>query len=474
VSDEARAMYNGGAAGLTFWSPNVNIFRDPRWGRGQETPGEDPAVAARYAAAYVRGLQQQAPHSSGRLKVAACCKHFTAYDLDSWGGTDRFHFNAVVSAQDLEDSFNPPFRACVTQGRAASVMCSYNQVNGVPTCADRGLLRDTVRGRWRLDGYIVSDCDSVGVFYRDQHYTRTVEDAAAAALKAGLDLDCGPFLAQYTEAAVAQGKVSDADVDAALTNTVLVQMRLGMFDAQHQPFARLGPSDVCTPAHQALALDAARQSVVLLKNRHGKHRAALPLSPAAKLAVVGPHAEATVAMVGNYAGKACRYVTPLQGLGTYAKAAVAHRAGCADVACQGNQQPVAAAVEVARRADATIVVAGLDQKVEAEGLDRTSLLLPGRQAELISAVAKASKGPVILVLLSGGPIDIGFAQNDNSISAILWAGYPGQAGGQAIADVIFGKHNPGTSTVVLYAMISIQIKIRYLTAKPRAQAGSCR
>ncbi|BAF28804.1 Os11g0673200 [Oryza sativa Japonica Group] len=442
VSDEGRAMYNGGQAGLTFWSPNVNIFRDPRWGRGQETPGEDPAVAARYAAAYVRGLQQQQP-SSGRLKLAACCKHFTAYDLDNWSGTDRFHFNAVVTRQDLEDTFNVPFRSCVVDGRAASVMCSYNQVNGVPTCADAAFLRGTIRRRWGLAGYIVSDCDSVDVFYSDQHYTRTREDAVAATLRAGLDLDCGPFLAQYTEGAVAQGKVGDGDIDAAVTNTVTVQMRLGMFDGDPaaQPFGHLGPQHVCTAAHQELAVEAARQGIVLLKN-DGR---ALPLSPATArraVAVVGPHAEATVAMIGNYAGKPCRYTTPLQGVARYA-ARAAHQPGCTDVACAGSGQPIAAAVDAARRADATIVVAGLDQKIEAEGLDRASLLLPGRQAELISSVAKASKGPVILVLMSGGPIDIGFAQNDPKIAGILWAGYPGQAGGQAIADVIFGHHNPG-------------------------------
>ncbi|CAO2142582.1 unnamed protein product [Urochloa humidicola] len=191
VSDEARAMYNGGQAGLTFWSPNVNIFRDPRrWGRGQETPGEDPAVSSRYAVAYVGGLQQQS-YTSNRLKVAACCKHFTAYDLDQWGGTDRFHFNAVVSPQDLDDSFNVPFRACVAAGNVAAVMCSYNQVNGVPTCADEAFLKGTVREKWGLEGYIVSDCDSIDTFFNDQHYTNTTEDAAAAALRAGLDLNCG-------------------------------------------------------------------------------------------------------------------------------------------------------------------------------------------------------------------------------------------------------------------------------------------
>jgi beta-glucosidase-like glycosyl hydrolase len=484
VSDEARAMYNGGQAGLTFWSPNVNIFRDPRWGRGQETPGEDPAVSARYAAAYVRGLQQQ-QQQRGSLKLAACCKHFTAYDLDSWGGTDRFHFNAVVAAQDLEDTFNVPFRACVADGDAAAVMCSYNQVNGVPTCADEGFLKGTIRGKWGLHGYIVSDCDSVDVFFRDQHYTRTVEDAAAAALRAGLDLDCGPFLALYTESAVAKRKVSDADVDAAVVNTVAVQMRLGMFDGDPAagPFGHLGPKDVCTPAHQELALEAARQGVVLLKNDRWwgatKHRGGvLPLRPAAHrtVAVVGPHAEATVAMIGNYAGKPCRYTTPLQGVAGYVRQAV-HAAGCADVACAGTRQPVAAAVDAARRADATVVVAGLDQKVEAEGLDRSTLLLPGRQAELISAVARASKGPVVLVLMSGGPIDIAFALNDPKVAAILWVGYPGQAGGQAIADVIFGHYNPSASAYTItnssnFATIkhsNLRFRFKFVV-----QAGSCR
>ncbi|KAG6749809.1 hypothetical protein POTOM_046879 [Populus tomentosa] len=182
VSDEARAMFNGGVAGLTYWSPNVNIFRDPRWGRGQETPGEDPVVVGKYAASYVRGLQG----SDGiRLKVAACCKHFTAYDLDNWNGVDRFHFNAKVSKQDMVDTFDVPFRMCVKEGKVASVMCSYNQVNGIPTCADPNLLKKTVRGQWRLDGYIVSDCDSVGVYYGQQHYTSTPEEAASDAIKAG-------------------------------------------------------------------------------------------------------------------------------------------------------------------------------------------------------------------------------------------------------------------------------------------------
>ncbi|XP_068658475.1 probable beta-D-xylosidase 2 [Aristolochia californica] len=440
VSDEARAMYNGGTAGLTYWSPNVNIYRDPRWGRGQETPGEDPVLASKYAARYVRGLQQ--PYGPGglRLKVAACCKHYTAYDLDNWNGVDRFHFNAKVSKQDLEDTYNVPFKACVVEGKVASVMCSYNQVNGVPTCADPELLKNTIRGAWGLNGYIVSDCDSVGVYYDTQHYTATPEEAAADAIKAGLDLDCGPFLALHTQAAVEQGRLKEVDVDLPLAYTLTVQMRLGMFDGEpaNQPFGHLGPEHVCSPDHQRLALEAARQGIVLLKN----DRQVLPLdrNRFRSVAVIGPNSDVTVTMIGNYAGVACRYTTPLQGIGSYVK--TTHQRGCNGITCSG-EQPIEAAVAAARQADATILVVGLDQSKEAEFKDRESLLLPGRQKELVDKVAMASRGPTVLVIMSGGPIDITVSKNDPRVPSILWVGYPGQAGGQAIADVIFGAHNPG-------------------------------
>ncbi|XWS14162.1 hypothetical protein CRYUN_Cryun36dG0100100 [Craigia yunnanensis] len=437
VSDEARAMYNGGIAGLTYWSPNVNIFRDPRWGRGQETPGEDPVLAGKYAASYVRGLQTA---TGDRLKVAACCKHYTAYDLDNWNGVDRYHFNARVSKQDLVDTYNVPFKACVVQGKVASVMCSYNQVNGKPTCADPDLLKGTIRGQWRLNGYIVSDCNSVGVMYDTQHFTATPEESAAATIKAGLDLECGPFLAVHTDMAVRRGLLAEADVDMALANTITVQMRLGMFDGEPsaQPYGNLGPRDVCTPAHKQLALEAARQGIVLLQNSGPS----LPLSTSRHrtIAVIGPNSDVTVTMIGNYAGVACGYTSPLQGISRYAR--TIHQAGCSDVACRGNNL-FGAAEAAARHADATVLVMGLDQSIEEEFRDRAGLLLPGHQQALVSRVAKASRGPTVLVLMSGGPIDVSFAKNDPRVRAILWAGYPGQAGGAAIADVLFGTTNPG-------------------------------
>ncbi|KAJ9686941.1 hypothetical protein PVL29_015688 [Vitis rotundifolia] len=431
-------MYNVGLAGLTYWSPNVNIFRDPRWGRGQETPGEDPLLSSKYASGYVRGLQQSDDGSPDRLKVAACCKHYTAYDLDNWKGVDRFHFNAVVTKQDMDDTFQPPFKSCVIDGNVASVMCSYNQVNGKPACADPDLLSGIVRGEWKLNGYIVSDCDSVDVFYNSQHYTKTPEEAAAKAILAGLDLNCGSFLGQHTEAAVKGGLVDESAVDKAVSNNFATLMRLGFFDGNPSKaiYGKLGPKDVCTSEHQELAREAARQGIVLLKNSKGS----LPLSPTAikTLAVIGPNANVTKTMIGNYEGTPCKYTTPLQGL--TALVATTYSSGCSNVAC-GTAQ-IDEAKKIAAAADATVLIVGIDQSIEAEGRDRVNIQLPGQQPLLITEVAKASKGNVILVVMSGGGFDISFAKNDDKITSILWVGYPGEAGGAAIADVIFGFYNP--------------------------------
>nr|BAJ90315.1 predicted protein [Hordeum vulgare subsp. vulgare] len=441
VSTEARAMHNVGLAGLTFWSPNINIFRDPRWGRGQETPGEDPLLASKYAVGYVTGLQDAGAGgvTDGALKVAACCKHYTAYDVDNWKGVERYTFDAKVSQQDLDDTFQPPFKSCVLDGNVASVMCSYNKVNGKPTCADKDLLEGVIRGDWKLNGYIVSDCDSVDVLYTQQHYTKTPEEAAAITIKSGLDLNCGNFLAQHTVAAVQAGELSEEDVDRAITNNFIMLMRLGFFDGDPRQlaFGSLGPKDVCTSSNRELARETARQGIVLLKNS-----GALPLSAKSikSMAVIGPNANASFTMIGNYEGTPCKYTTPLQGLG--AKVNTVYQPGCTNVGCSGNSLQLSTAVAAAASADVTVLVVGADQSIERESLDRTSLLLPGQQTQLVSAVANASSGPVILVVMSGGPFDISFAKASDKIAAILWVGYPGEAGGAALADILFGSHNP--------------------------------
>ncbi|KAF2314665.1 hypothetical protein GH714_028370 [Hevea brasiliensis] len=443
VSTEARAMYNLGRAGLTYWSPTINVVRDPRWGRTIETPGEDPFIVGSYASNYVRGLQDvegtenYTDLNSRPLKVSSCCKHFAAYDVDNWQGIERYSFDARVTEQDMVETFLRPFEMCVKDGDVSSIMCSYNRVNGVPTCADPKLLNQTIRGDWNLHGYIVADCDSIQVMVDDHKYlSDTKEDAVAQTLKAGLDLDCGIYYTNYTESSVQQGKAREEDIDRSLTYLYVVLMRLGFFDGSPQ-FQSLGKADVCSKEHIELATQAAREGIVLLKNDDET----LPLSSnnINSLAVVGPHANATKAMLGNYAGVPCRIVAPIDGFSIYAN--VSYEIGC-DVACK-NQSLIFPATKAAKEADATVIVAGIDLSVEAESLDREDLLLPGYQTELINQVAKVAKAPVILVIMSAGGIDISFAKDNTNIKAILWAGYPGEEGGRAIADVVFGKYNPG-------------------------------
>ncbi|KAL3843737.1 hypothetical protein ACJIZ3_001140 [Penstemon smallii] len=438
VSTEARAMYNVGLTGLTFWAPNVNIFRDPRWGRGQETPGEDPYLSSFYAAAYVRGLQQRDDGDINRLKVAACCKHYTAYDLDFWKGIERYSFNAVVTPQDLDDTFQPPFKSCVLDGNVASVMCSYNQVNGKPTCGDPDLLSGVIRGQWNLNGYIVSDCDSLEKMFSSQHYTKTPEETAALAVNSGMDLNCDHFISSNALAAVNRGLLNETAINRAISNNFATMMRLGFFDGDpsKQLYGNLGPKDICTEANQELAREVARQGIVLLKNSENS----LPLSPTAikTLAVIGPNANATETMIGNYAGTPCRYTSPLEGLTD--SVPTIYDPGCINVFCKAAR--IEDSKRIAASEDAVVLVMGSDQSIERETVDRVDITLPGQQQLLVSEVAKVSKGPVILVIMSGGGMDVQFAKDDPKITSILWVGFPGEAGGAAISDIIFGYHSP--------------------------------
>ncbi|XP_027094957.1 probable beta-D-xylosidase 5 [Coffea arabica] len=445
VSTEARAMNNFGQSGKSFWSPNINVVRDPRWGRALETPGEDPFVVGTYASNYVRGLQDvegtenTTDLNSRPLKVASCCKHYAAYDVDNWYGVVRETFDAEVREQDMIETFVRPFEMCVKDGDVSSVMCSYNRINGIPACADHRLLHDTIRGEWDLHGYIVSDCDSIDVMVNRHHFLNDApEDAMAQVLKAGLDLDCGEYYTKYGANAVNQGKVREADIDKVLKNLYIVLFRLGHFDGSPQ-FEKLGKDDICSQSHIDLAIEAASEGVVLLKNDNNT----LPLDAqkVKKVAVVGPHANATKVMIGNYAGIPCKYTTPLDAFRqAYGNDNVYYAPGCPDVACR-DYSLVFPAVQASKKADAVIIVAGIDTSVEAESLDRENLLLPGYQYELIDQISRQSTTPIILVILSAGGVDISIAKNNSRVSAILWAGYPGEKGGQGIADVIHGKYN---------------------------------
>ncbi|KAL8058438.1 hypothetical protein ABFX02_03G017900 [Erythranthe guttata] len=474
IGTEARAIYNEGEAiGMTFWSPNINIFRDPRWGRGQETPGEDPFLTSKYAVSFVRGIQgdsfEGGDLKDGRLQVSACCKHLTAYDLDHWKGVDRFTFDAHVTKQDMADTYQPPFKSCVEQGRASGIMCAYNLVNGVPNCADYDLLTKTARGEWGFQGYITSDCDAVSLLYEKQKYSKSHEDAVADVLKAGMDVNCGDYLANHTKSAVEKGKVSESDIDRALYNLFSVRMRLGLFNGNPSqlPYGDLSRNDICTPEHQDLALEVARDGIVLLKNSANL----LPLSKSQtkSLALIGPNANVSKTLVGNYAGPPCKTITPLQGLTDYIEKIKFHE-GCENINCTINAK--SKAVKLAKSADHVVLVMGLNQEEESEDRDREELVLPGEQQSFIMSVSEAAKKPVVLVLLCGGPVDISFAKNNPKIGSILWAGYPGEAGGKAIAEIIFGDHNPGGRLpLTWYPKDFIKIPMTDMRMRPDPSSG---
>ncbi|XWS65760.1 hypothetical protein CRYUN_Cryun05aG0141100 [Craigia yunnanensis] len=442
VSTEARAMYNLGNAGLTYWSPVINPVRDPRWGRITETPGEDPFVVGTFASNFVRGLQdlEGKEHTNDTrfrpLKVSACCKHYAAYDIDNWKGVSRFTFDAKVTEQDMVETFLRPFEMCVKDGDVSSVMCSYNRVNGIPTCADPILLKEIIREQWKFNGYIVSDCDSIlEMVERHKWLNDTAEDAVAHALKAGLDLDCGDYYPVYLEKSVRQGKVKEAEIDTSLNYLYVVLMRLGFFDGIPSLMS-LGKKDICSEEHIELAAEAAREGIVLLKNIESS----LPWKPdeSKTLAVIGPLANATRDMIGNYEGTPCRYVSPLQGFSAFGK--VIHEEGCEGIKCPTDKL-IFPATQVAKRADATILVMGTNLKIENEGLDRDELVLPGYQNQLIAQVSVASKGGVDISSFLNPDRNLEYI--NKKIKGILWVGHPGQEGGRAIADVVFGKYNPG-------------------------------
>ncbi len=454
IGVEARAKYaaaqaagnHGGYHGLTFWSPNINIFRDPRWGRGQETYGEDPWLTGRMAVAFVRGLQGDDPHY---LQAIATPKHFAVHS-----GPDpaRHGFDAQISDRDLRETYLAAFEAAVREGGAGSVMCAYNSVDGAPACASQRLLGDVLRGEWGFRGYVVSDCDAVADIVSGHHAAATVPEADAMALRAGTDLDCGGSYRRL-DSAVARGLVPEADVDSAATRLFTARMRLGMFDPPSRvPYAQIPPDSNDTPGHAALALRAAEEAIVLLKND-----GVLPLRRGlGTIAVIGPNADDVDVLLGNYNGTPSAPVTPLDGIRRAAGAGtrVLYARGSSIAAGLPDRVPdstlLSQAVDAARASDVAILVLGLSPRLEGEemglhipgfeGGDRTSLDLPAPQERLLEAVSATGK-PVVVVLLSGSAVAATWAADH--VPAMLEAWYPGQAAGTAIAAALFGDANPG-------------------------------
>jgi len=485
ISDEACAKHNeavkqgnrGQYWGLTFWTPNINIFRDPRWGRGQETYGEDPCLTSKIGLAFVRGLQGNDPEN---LKLAACAKHFAVH---SGPEKERHTFNAIVSKKDLWETYLPAFKALV-DGGVESVMGAYNRTLNEACCASNFLLKEILRGRWGFKGHVVSDCWAIRDFHEYHKITNSPEESAALALNAGCDLNCGCTYPMLT-VSHKKGLVSDEAINTALERLLRTRFKLGMFDPPGSgKYGKLGRKVINCEKHKRLALKAAEKSIVLLKNDNGL----LPLDSSPKnITVVGPSSANAHALFGNYYGVSPRFITILEGLGDKVKDKfginLEYRQGCL---MYSETSKTLAAYGEATVADIIIAVMGLDGAIEGEegdaiasdsNGDRDTIELPSWQLNYLRKVRDAGK-KIILVLTGGSPI----AFPEDIADAVVFAWYSGESGGKAVADIIFGDTVPSGKLPITFPASTNQLPpyndysmkgrtYRYMTEKPQYPFG---
>jgi beta-glucosidase len=492
IADEARAKHNeyagthnGDSAkyfGLTFWTPNMNIFRDPRWGRGQETYGEDPFLTSRMAVAFITGLQGNDPKY---IEAMACAKHFAVH---SGPESTRHTFDAEVPERDFYETYLPHFEAAVREGKVGAVMGAYNSVYGEPATSSTLLLQDLLRKQWGFQGHVVSDCGAIYDIFANHKKVSTAEEAAARAVKAGCDLCCGNEYSALPRA-VRKGLITEAEMDVSLERVLSARFRLGLFDPPEQvAYARIPFSENDTAAHRALALTASRESLVLLKND-----GVLPLNrdKIKRIAVIGENANSVETLLGNYNGTPSHPVTILDGIKAVAgpNVEVTYETGCPlAVKKDGSGQPspemIAAAVKAAAAADVVIYAGGLNPRLEGEempvnyagfgGGDRTTIELPAVQVDMLKAL-KATGKPVVFVNCSGSAVAMVWAAEH--LSALLEAWYPGGEGGQAVAEALFGEINPAGRLPVTFYRSTADLPAfgdysmsnrtyRYFTGKP--------
>jgi beta-glucosidase len=446
VEYRSKNIYDA-MTGLDFWSPNMNIFRDPRWGRGQESYGEDPYLSGRFGIAYVRGIQGDDPIY---FKAIATPKHFAVH---SGPEAQRHQFDAVVTDQDLYTTYLPQFEATIREGHAHSVMSAYSAIDGVPDSCNKRLLTDILRGQWGFDGYVVSDDGGVADIFGGHRFAPNAVEASALAVKAGNDLDSGttyagggggrgggnaaPNLIQ----ALQRNLITEKEINLAVSRIMETRIRLGEFDPsgyEGNPYNKITAAMYNTPENHELALAAAHETLVLLKNANHT----LPLKTTiGTIAVMGPNANNITMQYGNYNGKAPteHQVTILDGI----KKAVG-----ADHVLTPTTQDASELTDLAKKADAVILVVGISPRDEGEQHDRNAIELPTNQETAIKNIADAAGSkPVIIVNCSGSAIALNW-ENEN-IPAILQAWYPGQRG-DAVADVIFGKYNPAARLPVTF------------------------
>jgi beta-glucosidase len=448
IGDEGRAKYHEALRrngftdqyqGLTFWSPNVNIFRDPRWGRGQETWGEDPFLTGVMASAFVQGLQGDHPRY---LKAAACAKH---YAVHSGPEKDRHIFNAIVTKRELYDTYLPAFKKLVTEAKVESVMGAYNRTLDEVCCASQLLIEEILRGEWDFQGHVVSDCGALSDFHLNHKVTKDAVETVALALKGGCDMGCDHVYSEIPEA-IARGLITEADVDRALARTLGTRFKLGMFDpAEEVPFTSISMDVVASDTHRQLAYRAAAESVVLLKNKDN----ILPIKPSArKIFVTGPTATSMEVLLGNYYGFNNQMITMLEGITGRIPEGMGLEYHPGALLKDPREIKQSWAPHMAQSADVSIVCVGSTPQMEGEegeslltplNGDRDSISLPASQANYIKELSIHGT-KIVLVITGGSPIALG--EIEDMADAILFVWYPGMEGGRAVADVLFGDVSP--------------------------------
>ena len=453
VSTEGRIKYNQHVKyndydifkGLTFWAPNINIFRDPRWGRGQETFGEDPYLSATLGSAFIKGVQGDGEF----LKAAACSKHFAVH---SGPEKTRHGFDAKANLHDMHETYLPAFEKTVESG-VVGVMGAYNRTNGEPCCAHSYLIKEILREKWGFDGYVVSDCGALRDIYAEHHFTETKAEAAAVSLKSTCDLNCGETYSALVDA-YEQDLITEDDVTAAAERLFMIRYLLGEFE-ETRPYSDIPFSKLDCKEHRALNLKAAEQCPVLLKNENSY----LPLDKetSKRIAVVGPNSLSVTALEGNYNGYSSEYITVADGIRrVFTNADISVEKGsnyCDEQLCHwsGFQNMLSDGIATAAEADITVLALGLDCSIEGEDTgfdndytacgDKRTLYLPATQQKLAEAVCDVCEN-VVVVLMCGSAIDLG-EKVRNHAKAIIHAWYPGAFGGLAVANILAGVANPG-------------------------------
>ncbi|EOA88301.1 glycoside hydrolase family 3 protein [Exserohilum turcica Et28A] len=434
IGNEARAFGNGGVAPVDYWTPDINPFRDPRWGRGSETPGEDILRIKGYTKALLAGLEGD----KAQRKIIATCKHYVGYDMEAWGGTDRHHFDAQITMQDLAEYYMPPFQQCARDSKVGSFMCSYNAVNGIPTCADTYVLDTILREHWNWtdsNNYITSDCEAVADISQNHKYVKTLAEATALAFSKGMDLSCEYSGSSDISGAWKQGLLNVSVVDRALTRQYEGLVHAGYFDGAAATYAGLSPKDINTPEAQQLSLRVAAEGLVMLKN--DKKTLPLSLKQGSKVAMIGFWANNTSKLSGIYSGPAPYLHTPVWA-GNKMGLDMSIATGPILQNSSASDNWTTNALEAASKGDYILYFGGLDTSAAAEGFDRTQISWPTAQIDLITKLSKLGKPLVVLVL--GDMVDNSPLLSMDGVNSVIWANWPGQDGGEAVMQVVSGAH----------------------------------